>query len=152
MGLVTTIDTDLTQAIKRGDSAAVSVLRLLKAAITNAQKQGSQVELKDGDIVGLIAREIKQRKDAIVQLEKANRPQLVAAEKSGIELLQHYLPQAIPHQELQGLVTQAIKTTGATSLQDMGKVMAALMPQVKGRADGTMVSQLVKTNLGAATE
>lgn len=144
---------DLQQQLKESMLAKsvekTSVLRMLISAITyyEIQKGGAGYSATDEDVMTVIQKEAKQRKDSISEYAKANRQDLVDKEKSELELLQGYLPQQMSEEEIRKLVQQAISETGATSVQDMGKVMGKLVPQTKGKADGAVVSQIVRETL-----
>ena len=140
---------EMKEAMKNGDQTKVSVIRMLRASIKNKEiEKGKAHPLTDGDVMELIVSAIKQHKDSIEQFAKGKRDDLVAKEQQELELLQNFLPPALTPQELEQKVREAIQTSGATSLKDMGKVMKIAMPQLVGRADGSAVSQLVKDLLG----
>ncbi|HEV2339456.1 MAG TPA: GatB/YqeY domain-containing protein [Patescibacteria group bacterium] len=131
------------------DTLKTSVLRMLLSAITyyEIQKGGAGYEASDDDVLSVIDKQVKQRKDSIESFEKANRQDLADKEKKEMELLQVYLPTQMSEDAIKKLVEDAIAKTNASSQQDMGKVMGVLMPQVKGKADGSLVSKIVKENL-----
>ena len=108
----------------------------------------SQVELDDDGVLEVIASQIKKRKDALEQLRKSNRDDLVEAEMAQIEILQEFLPAQLSEEEIEAAVTGAIEELGATSMRDMGKVMGKLVPQLRGKADNSVISQIVKQKLG----
>jgi uncharacterized protein YqeY len=146
MSLLETLNTDLKTAMKNRDKATLATVRMLKAAVTNERiKLGH--DLSEQDELAVLATELKQRKESLVEFEKANREDLVADLKGEIAIVQHYLPQPLSEAEVQDLVNQVVTETGAQSTRDFGKVMKALMPQVKGRADGSLVNRLVKAAL-----
>lgn len=146
MSLLETLNTDLKTAMKNRDKATLATVRMLKAAVTNERiKLGH--DLSEQDELAVLATELKQRKESLVEFEKANREDLVADLKGEIAIVQHYLPQPLSEAEVQDLVNQVVTETGAQSTKDFGKVMKALMPQVKGRADGSLVNRLVKAAL-----
>lgn len=129
------------------DTLKTSVLRMVLSAINyyEIQKGGAGYEATDEDVLSVIQKEAKQRKDSIEEFKKANRQELVDKENKELEMLQVYLPQQMSEEEIRNLVKEAIDQTGAKTIADMGKVMGALMP--KGKADGTLVSKIVKESL-----
>ena len=144
-----TIDSDMKDAMRDRNKAALNTLRALKTAITNAgiQKSGAGTELEDGEIVSIIRKQIKQRQDSIEQFEKAGRQELAENEKVEIAILQNYLPAALSDEEIIAAVKSAIQEAGAESKKDMGKVMKLLQEKTQGRADGKKLSQEVMKRL-----
>lgn len=140
---------ELKQAMLAKDAQKTSVLRLLLSALNyyEIQKGGAGYEATDEDVLSVIQKEAKQRKDSIEQFTNAERQDLADKEKQELEILQTYLPEQMSENEVRKLVQEAISETGVASMTDMGKIMAALMPKVKGKADGTFVSQIVKAEL-----
>ena len=126
-----------------------SVLRMLISAITyfEIQKGGAGYNATDEDVMTIVQKEAKQRKDSIEEYAKAGRQDLVDKEQHELELLQTYLPEQMSEDEINALMQQAIAQTNATTIQDLGKVMGVLIPQTKGKADGAVVSRLVKEAL-----
>ncbi len=147
MGLKEKIMQDMKEAMKAKDTAKVSTLRLLISEIKNKEidKRG---ELTDDEILAVIQKAVKQRKESIEQYEKAGRSDLVEKEKKELEILEAYLPQPLSEEELEAIIDEAIKEAQATSVKDMGKVMKIVMPKVRGRADGKIVNQKVREKLG----
>lgn len=158
------IQEDLKTALKEGKKAETSVLRLLLAAINNRETEKrtkiwkSKPELKteelekesqltDEEITEVISSESKKRREAVGLYEKGGRPELAEKEKEELEILKSYLPEQLSEEEIKKLVKEAIEKTGAKDQKDMGKVMAELMPGVKGKADGSLVSKIVKESL-----
>lgn len=137
------IQDDMKQAMKAGEKKRLSTIRMLIAAIKNEsiEKRG---ELADEDIITVIQREIKQRRNAIEDFKKGNRDDLVQENLEEISVLEGYLPQQLTDGELEAIVRQVAAEVNATSAKDMGKVMGKLMPQIKGKADGTRVQATVK--------
>ncbi|MBI2195905.1 MAG: GatB/YqeY domain-containing protein [Candidatus Levybacteria bacterium] len=131
------------------DELRTSVLRLLLSAINyyEINKGGAGYSATDEDVLSVIGSQVKQRKDSIEQYTNAARTELADKEKAELKILEAYLPEQMSEGEVSKLVDEAVAQTGATSMNDMGKVMGALMPRVKGRADGTIVSNLVKSKL-----
>lgn len=147
MPLSDKIESDFKNAMKEKKELALSTLRMLKAAIKNKEIDKKVKSLSEPEILEIIQKQIKQRRDSIVDFEKANRQDLVQKEKGEAAILEAYLPSQLSPDELKNLVQSAIQTTGAKSKADMGKVMKELMPQVTGRADGKQVSQMVQSLL-----
>ena len=139
---------DLKESLKGGNSIKSSVIRLLKSAVKYREIE-KKAPLSDDEVVEVIMSGIKQRRDSIEQFSKGGRSDLVEKESAEIGILQSYLPQPLTDEELIDEVKTAMKEVGATSAKDMGKVMTALMPRVKGRAEGTKVSSIVKELMDA---
>ena len=137
---------DLKAALKGGDRLRTSVLRLLCALIKNREieKRG---ELDDSEIIQTVIASCKLRKEAIEQYTKGGRDDLAAKEEAELKLLEAYLPPLLSPEELRRKIEEALAASQASSLKDMGKVMALLMPEISGRADGKVVSQMVKDAL-----
>jgi len=135
-------------AMRARATARLSTIRLLLAAMKQKEVD-ERVELADADIVGIIDKMIKQRRESITQFEAGGRADLAAAERAEIEVLQGYMPQRLSESEIDALIDAAIANAGTTGMAAMGKVMAALRPQLAGRADMTVVSARVRSRLGA---
>lgn len=146
MTLKETIEKDLIESMKEKDENTLSVLRMLKSAIKNKEIE-TKKELEDTDITAVIQSQIKSRRDSVEMYEKADRKELAEKEKTEIEILQKYLPEQMSEEDIRGIVQKAVSDTGAAGIQDMGKVMGKIMPEVKGKADGSMVSNIVKEEL-----
>ena len=142
---------ELKQAMLDKDEMKKSVLRMLISAIGyyEIEKGGAGYEATDEDIMNVIQKEAKQRKDSIEQFTTGGRPELAENESKELAMLQVYLPEQMGEEEIRGLVQEAISQTGATSAADMGKVMGALMPKTKGKADGGLVSKIVREELAS---
>ena len=150
MSLKQQIISDMTAAMKAQDAARTSTLRMLKAAITNREKEGGE-ELTDEDVQKLLRSQMKQRRDSVEQFEKAGRQELADKERAEISIIESYLPQAASQEEIDQAVSAAISETGASSMKDMGAVMKAVMANLAGKnADGKMVSETVKSKLAAS--
>lgn len=143
MPLLQRIEEDFKSALKQSDKLKISALRLVKATIKNKQIE-KQADLTDDDIVSLLSTLIKQRKESIDLFSKGNRWDLVEKEKQELEILQSYMPEELSNEELDSLIRQAIADTNVSDVKEIGKVMKILMPRIKGRADGKVVSQKVK--------
>ncbi|MBD7964451.1 GatB/YqeY domain-containing protein [Fictibacillus norfolkensis] len=146
MSLLNDLNQDMKQAMKDKNKQKLSVIRMLKASLQNeAIKQGR--ELNEEEELSVLVREMKQRKDSLQEFEKAGRDDLVAGLQDEIAVLTPYLPKQLTEEELQEIVAQTISEIGAASKADMGKVMGALMPKVKGKADGGLVNRIVQQQL-----
>ena len=143
------IQEELKQAMRERDEVKTGTLRMLLASMLVKEKEGTSGELTDEKIQDAVIGEVKKRREAIEAFEKGGRPEMAEREKKEMEILQKYLPEQLSSDDVRLLVAEAIKTTGATKAQDMGKVMATLMPKVKGKADGALVSAMVKELLTA---
>ncbi len=148
MGLKEKLLQDMQAAMKAREEGKtrLSVLRLARAAIKNAEIEKRR-ELDDSGVLEVLAREVKQRRDAIQEYERAGRPETVSLLKKEIEILQEYLPRPLSEGELRELVKQAMAETGAREGRELGKVMGWLMPRVKGRADGKTVNRVASEML-----
>ena len=147
MTLKQRVNEDMKAAMRAKDPARLSAVRLLLAAMKQKEVD-ERVELADADVLGIIDKMVKQRRESIAQYEKAARADLVAVEKFEIEVLSGYLPQQMGEAELAQAVAAAVAESGASGVKDMGKVMALLKPRLAGRADMGKVSGLVKAKLG----
>ncbi len=133
---------DLKQAIKGGDKVRRGVIRLLMANIKNAEI-ARQADLDDGDILGIIAKEVRQRRESIEAFKQGNRPDLVAQEEVELAILNEYLPQQMTREEVISAARRIIDEVGAQGSGDKGKVMPKLIAQLKGRADGREINAIV---------
>ncbi len=140
---------ELKQSMLAKDAEKTSVLRLLLSAINyyETNKGGAGYVAIDEDVLSVIQSQVKQRRDSIEQYTNAGRSELADKEKAELDILSAYLPAQMSEDEISKLVDEAVTQTGATSMADIGKVMGALMPKVKGKADGNLVSNLVKSKL-----
>jgi len=146
MTLKARITADMKDAMRAHDAARLSTIRLLQAAIKQREVD-ERIELTDADVLGILDKMVKQRRDSIAAFEAGHRADLAAVEAAEIAVLQTYLPQPLTAAEIDALVAEAIAATGATGLPGMGKVMAALKPRLAGRADLGAVSAQVRTRL-----
>jgi uncharacterized protein len=144
------IDADLKDAMRSRDAERLSVLRMVKSALTNAaiDKHGSAGGLADADAAVVIRKQVKQRKDSIQSFESGGRPELAAKERKEIEYLLEYLPKPLTESEIVELVKESIAQAGATSKAQMGAVMKIATEKAAGRADGKTLSQTVQKALG----
>lgn len=138
--------TDLKSAMRAKDTDTRNTLRLMQAAIKQAEVDGQQ-SLDDKGITAILGKQAKQRREAIYEYEKSGRDELAATEKTELAIIERYLPQMMSRAEIEKVVAGVIADTGATSTRDMGAVMGKLMPQVKGKADGRLVNEVVRSML-----
>jgi uncharacterized protein YqeY len=148
MGLREQLAADLKDAMLQRDEVGKRTIRSVIAAIKKAEttldSSGNRVSLDDQDIMGIVVRQAKQRRESIVEFRKGNREDLVAEEEAELAVLQSYLPQQLSQQEIEVQASKIIKDVGATGPRDIGKVMKPLMAQLKGQADGGLVNQVVR--------
>ena len=136
---------DMKQAMKDKEAGKLklSVIRMVRSAAKNVEIDRHK-ELDDNELLEVVAKEVKMRRDSLDEFRKAGRPELLATLEQEIAILMEYLPEQMSEAEVRALVTQAVADAQAASAKDMGKVMALLMPKVKGRADGKLVNSIVK--------
>ncbi len=137
---------DLKTAMKEKDTIRKNVITMVRAAILQQEKD-KKIEMDDEGILDVISKALKQRKDSIPEFEKGNRPDLVKDLEREVEILMAYLPEQLNEDEIDKIVSDTIFEVGAQSARDIGLVMKALMPKVKGRADGRIVNELVRKHL-----
>ena len=137
---------DLKAAMKDKDIVRKNTVQMVRSAILQYEKD-NLCELDDEGVLDVIARELKKRRDVLPEYEKSGREDLIADMNKEIETLLAYLPAQLTAEELEVIVSEAIAAVGATSMKDMGKIMAAVMPKTKGRADGKMINAIVKEKL-----
>lgn len=148
MGLAERIQQDLTAAMKARDSHTVGTLRMVLAAVKNARvASGQSGEVTDEQTLELLTREAKKRNEAAEAYDAADRPELAEKERDELAVIRGYLPEQLDEDTLRGFVDEAIAETGASGPGDLGKVMSAVMPKVKGRADGKAINALVRERL-----
>jgi hypothetical protein len=138
---------DMREAMKARDSVRVSTLRMLMTAIRNSEVERGH-DLDDDEVLEVAAREAKRRRESIEAFEAGARDDLVAKESAELAVLEGYLPKGLTQDEIAALVGEAIAEVGATSPKQMGEVMKVLMPKIRGRADGGVVSGMVRAKLG----
>jgi len=143
------IQTELTAAMRTGDTLRRDVLRMATSSAYNLKKRQGK-PLSDDELLQVLSREVKTRRESVDAFRKGAREDLATKEEAEIAILQEYLPQALSEEELRSLVDEAIGATGAGSARDMGKVMGWLAPRTRGRADGKHVSELVAAALARA--
>jgi uncharacterized protein len=150
MSLKDRITEDMKAALRARDGARLSAIRLLLAAIQQREVD-ERITLGDAEVVSVIEKMLKQRRDSLQQFEAAGRQDLADKEKFEVTVLQAYMPKALSEAEVEAAVMQAVGASGAKGMQDIGKVMALLKPKLAGRTDMAKVSALVKSKLGATT-
>jgi len=143
MTLKERLQEDWKNALKSKDKFKAETVSMARAAVLLVEKTNG-VQLDDDKVIEVLAREIKQRRDAILEFEKGKRQDLVDKTKAEIEILFNYLPQQLSESEISDIVRKAVEEVGASSMKDMKAVMAVVTPKIKGRADGKLVSQLVR--------
>ena len=134
--------------MKSGDAVATGALRMVKAAILKLEVSGTKKEASDEEVLQIIGKEIKSRKDSIEQFTAGNRLDLVGKEEAEVKVLEKYLPAQLSEEELKVIIQETMASVGASTKADKGKLMGALMPKVKGKADGGVVNKLVEAMLG----
>ena len=142
MSLREQLDADLLEAVRSKDGLRRSALRLIKASVQSEEKSRGK-ELGDDDVVQVLSREAKRRRESIEAFRDGNRPDLVEKEEAELALIAKYLPQQLSEDEVREIARAVIEEVGASGPGERGKVMGRLMPQVKGKADGKMVNQIV---------
>ena len=148
MGLPERLQQDLTAAMKARDAETVGTLRMVVAAVKNARVAAGQAgDVTDEQTLELLTREAKKRNEAAEAYDTAGRAELADKERRELEIIRRYLPEQLDTDALRGLVDEAIAQTGATGAPDLGRVMSAVMPKVKGRADGKAVNAIVRERL-----
>jgi len=148
VGLKEQIVAETNEALKAGEKLRVSTLRLLSAAIKNREVE-VQHELDDDEVRDVAVKEAKRRREAIEAYQSGGRDDLVTKERAELDLLSAFLPEQLTDDEVDALIAEAIEQTGATSMQEIGKVMGAVMAKAKGKADGNLVQQKVRERLEA---
>lgn len=148
MSLREQITADMKDAMRAKDTAKLGTIRLITAALKQKEVD-ERVELTDADVIAIIEKMVKQRKDSIQQYEAGERPDLAEVEKSELVVLQAYMPAGLSDAEIQAEVAAVVAEVGAQGPKDMGKVMGVLKPKLAGRADMTQVSALVKAALAS---
>jgi len=147
MSLKAQITEDMKNAMRAKETARLGTIRLLLAAMKQREVD-ERIELTDADVIGVIEKMLKQRRDSIAAYESAKRTDLADIEKFEVSVLQTYLPQQLSEDEVKAILEKVVTDTGAAGMQDMGKVMAAIKPLVAGKADMGKISGLIKARLG----
>ncbi|CAH2214124.1 GatB/YqeY domain-containing protein [Tepidibacter aestuarii] len=146
MSLKAKLMDDLKLAMKEKNQVKKSVVTLIRAAVKQYEVD-NRVELDEQGVLDIVVKQMKQRKDALEEFTKAGREDLISQTQEEMEILKDYLPAQLSEEEIEAIVVDTIKEIGASSKKEMGKVMSALMPKVKGKADGKIVNELVKKHL-----
>lgn len=146
MSLKEILQQDWKDALKARNKFKANTITMAKAAILQVEKSGTS-DIDDEQVVQILSKEVKQRREALEEFEKANRQDLVQQAKDEIEILQQYLPKQLSQDEILEIIRQAAVEVGANSMKDMGKLMSVVVSKTKGRADGKIVSTLVKEYL-----
>ncbi|EGP4890699.1 TPA: GatB/YqeY domain-containing protein [Enterococcus faecium Ef_aus0050] len=142
MSLLSRLNDDMKAAMKAKDKESLQVIRMIKSSIQNEQiKEGHDLTEEE---LTVLSREMKQRRDSLHEFEEAGRDDLAEKVKSEIVIVEKYMPEQLSDEEIRQLVQEAITQTGASSMKEFGKVMGAIMPKVKGKADGNQVNAIVK--------
>lgn len=144
MSLNNQLTEHMKQAMKEKDKTRLSVIRMLRAALQNEAIQQGVDELSADDAIMIVSRQVKQVNESIGEFTSAGRDDLVEKSKQELAILEQYMPEQLSEAELEDIVKKAIESTGATSKREFGKVMGAVMPQIKGKADGSQVQKLVQ--------
>jgi len=139
---------DIKSAMKAGDKPRLATLRLMSAAIKQIEVD-QRIELDESATIAVLDKMLKQRRESIAQYEKANRDDLIAVEQSELALIQEYMPAALSDDEIASIIDDAVSSSGASSIKDMGKVMGIVKPVLQGKADMSAVSQKIKQRLNA---
>ncbi|MFD2209213.1 GatB/YqeY domain-containing protein [Virgibacillus halophilus] len=147
MSLLALLNNDMKQAMKGKDKERLSVIRMVKASLQNESINLGKDDLTEDEELTILSRELKQRKDSLHEFEAAGREDLVKKLEVEINILQEYMPKQLTDDELEAIVQETILEVQASSKKDMGKVMSAVMPKVKGKADGSKVNKMVLSNL-----
>lgn len=134
---------DWKQALKSGNKFKANTISMVRSSVLLEEKNNGK-ELNNEDVIAVLAKEVKQRREALLEFEKGHRQDLVEEAQSEIEILLSYLPQQLSVKEIKDFVNQAVEKVGANNIKDMGKVMGIIVPKLKGRADGKLVSEAVK--------
>ncbi len=149
MTLKDTITADLTAAMKSGEKSKLDVLRSLRAGILEFEKSGSGKELTDDDVMKILITASKKRKEAMELFANNNRPELAKKEKEELDVITSYLPQQMSSEEIEKRVIEVVAEVGAAGPQDTNKVIPVLMKELKGKADGKIVQEIVKAKLSS---
>ena len=143
------IEEEFKQALKKRDQIAISTLRMLKSALHNKEIEKKAKELKDAEVIKVIAKQVQQHQESIEQFTKGQRKELVEKETKELEILKKYLPKQLSEEEISNVLRKVIKETGAKDKGDFGKVMKSAMAQLGGKADGKLISQIASGQLEA---
>ena len=146
MSLKERLADDLKAAMKDKNVVRKNAVQMIRAGVLQIEKD-KKITLDDEGVLDVIAKQLKQRRDSLPDYEKSGREDLIAELKAEMDVLMEYLPAQLSREELEEIVRQAVADTGASSMKDMGKIMAAVMPKTKGRADGKVINEIAKAML-----
>ena len=146
MSLKEKLAEDLKSAMKDKNTVRKNVVQMVRAGVLQIEKD-KKITLDDDGVLDVIAKQLKQRRDSLPDYEKSGREDLIAELKAEMDVLMEYLPKQLTREELEVIVADAVKKTGASTMKDMGKIMAAVMPETKGRADGKVINEIAKNLL-----
>ncbi|WP_100488637.1 GatB/YqeY domain-containing protein [Sporolactobacillus pectinivorans] len=146
MSLVDRLNSDMKQAMKARDKVRLSVIRMIKTALQNESIKKMK-ELSEDEVLAVLSRELKQRKDSLQEFENAGRQDLVEEVSNEIAIVQTYMPEQLSEEDIKSIIDETISEVGAGSKADIGKIMKVIMPKLKGRADGSLVNRLVRSKL-----
>ena len=144
MSLKDQLAADLKSAMKDKDIVRKNVVQFIRAGILQIEKD-KKITLDDDGVIDVIAKQLKQRRDSLPDYEKSGREDLIAELKTEMDILMGYLPKQLTREELEEIVKDAVEETGASSVKDMGKIMAAVMPKTQGRADGKVINEIARS-------
>ena len=147
MALADQLFQDMKTAMKSGDKITLETIRMVRSQIKNTEVQKGE-PLTDQDVILVLTKDAKRRNESIKMYKEGGRDDLAENESKELDVIQSYLPEALSEDELLTIIAEAIEKTGAQGMNDMGKVMGAVMPQTKGRAEGKMIQNLVRQKLG----
>ncbi len=147
MSLMEQLNQDMKQSMKNKEKEKLSVIRMVKASLQNEMIRLGKNKLSEDEELTILSRELKQRKDSLQEYKSAGRNDIVENLESEIIIIQKYMPEQLTDTELEDLIQATIKEINATSKKEMGKVMSAIMPKVKGKADGSRINKLVLQHL-----
>ena len=146
MSLKEQLAADLKDAMKNKETIRKNVVQLIRSGVLQIEKD-KKITLDDEGVLDVIAKQLKQRRDSLPDYEKSGREDLIAELKTEMDILMGYLPKQLTREELEEIVKAAVSETGASSVKDMGKIMAAVMPKTKGRADGKVINEIARALL-----
>ena len=146
MSLKDKLADDLKSAMKDKNTVRKNVVQMVRAGVLQVEKD-NKITLDDDGVLEIISKQLKQRRDSLPDYEKSGREDLIAELKAEMDVLMEYLPKQLTREELEVIVADAVKKTGASTMKDMGKIMAAVMPETKGRADGKVINEIAKNLL-----
>lgn len=147
MSLLTQLNQDMVEAMKAKQKSRLGVIRMVKASLQNEAIHLGKQTLSDDEELTVLSREFKQRKDSLLEFKTAGRDDLVQQTEEEIKIVQSYMPEQLSEEEVERIVLSTIEEVQATSKREMGKVMSAVIPKLKGKADGSLINKIVQNNL-----